>query len=84
MYEPPPNERVASPKGEARREYAAKRERSDTRGGTLLTRVRVILRLRVGVGGAVLQEPYQPSLSARLPHHLRGSASRPEKPPATS
>ena len=30
----------------------------------------------MGVGGAVLQEPYQASLPARLPNHTRGSASR--------
>ena len=32
----------ASPKGEARRERAAKAERSEGRGGTLPTRVRVM------------------------------------------
>ncbi len=41
----------ASRNGEARRKCAAKAKRSEGRGGTLLTRVRVILRLRVGVGG---------------------------------
>ena len=42
----------ASPQGEARRESAAKAERSECRGGTLLTRVRVILGLR-GASGRV-------------------------------
>jgi len=41
----------ASPKGEARRKCAAKPERSKGRGGTLLTRVRVIQGLRAGAGG---------------------------------
>jgi hypothetical protein len=41
----------ASPKGEARRACAGKAGRSPCRAGTLLTRVRVILGLRVGVAG---------------------------------
>ena len=40
----------ASPRGEARRECAAKAERSEVRVGTLLTRVRVILGLCGGGG----------------------------------
>jgi hypothetical protein len=40
----------ASRNGEARRACAAKHERSECRGGTLLTRVRVILGLRGGGG----------------------------------
>ncbi len=41
----------ASRNGEARRERAAKAERSKGRGGTLPTRVRVMLNHAVGVGG---------------------------------
>ncbi len=47
----------ASPQGEARRECAAKAERSECRGGTLLTRVRVILGLRGGGGWVEITKP---------------------------
>ena len=66
----------ASPQGEARRACAAKRERSEARGGTLLTRVRVILKLRGGGwAGRMLPnqtfQPAQPTASPQQPLQIQ-------------
>ncbi len=72
----------ASPQGEARRERAAKPKQSAGRGSTLLTRVRVILGLRVGVGGRcnqtgtdTLYSPADPPLLLS-PHETLGGDGR--------
>jgi len=58
---------------------AAKRERSDGRGGTLLTRVRVMLRLRVGVGGWCNKNHYRP-LDQGHPHSTYSAGSAGTRP----